>query len=325
MRWRVCAVVMLVTFHRNDAFILNLRQPNTGTCTGRKQVRTYGSTPIAAALPGATADALAAPSLLSSAANAVAVFSKTAVADPSVALASVTEAAMQTPPMAYFLALMAAGCGVPVSEDAIAIFAGTVLTTLDTRQQQFRLLIALYLGVVLSDVCTFVIGRSLRMGVLDPVRKRLGLMTDDEVITLCDLPDEAGIPPDETTIACRPKRRSKRDRLKAKLENSGNWIGFVVRMSVGVRGPMMLLTGFSGRIPLSKFLFGSALGGVVSLGIQLLLGYWLKDNPKAVVGILASVSTLVCAGPLFLAAISSLAVLFSKRAIGKGETSSSPS
>mmetsp|Transcript_15969 Transcript_15969/g.34717 ORF Transcript_15969/g.34717 Transcript_15969/m.34717 type:complete len:333 (-) Transcript_15969:127-1125(-) len=259
--------------------------------------------------PGAGGAEAVTHSLLSSAATAVAAFSKAAVSDPSHALIAVTEIAMQTPPVAYFLVLMGAGCGAPVSEDALCIFAGTVLPTL-SREKGVRLLVALYLGVVMSDVCTYFIGKSLRLGVLDPVRRKLGIMTDEEAETVCALPENAtNFSPDELPAVCRPKRRRKRDRLKEKLENSGDWVGFIIRLSVGMRGPLMLLTGFSGRVTLSKFIFGSALGGVVSLGLQLLLGYSMRNNPAAVVGTVASISTVVYAGPLLIALLSSLALV----------------
>lgn len=257
--------------------------------------------------PGAGGAEAVTPSLLSSAVTAAAAFSKAAVSDPNHALTAVTETAMQTPPVAYFLALMGAGCGAPVSEDALCIFAGTVLPTL-SREKSLRLLVALYLGVIMSDVCTYFIGKSLRLGVLDPVRRKLGIMTDEEVETVCALPENAiDFSPGELPAECRPKRRRKRDRLKEKLESSGDWVGFVIRLSVGMRGPLMLLTGFSGRVTLSKFIFGSALGGLVSLGLQLLLGYSMRNNPAAVVGTVASISAVVYAGPLFIALLSSLA------------------
>ena len=253
------------------------------------------------------------PSLFSSVATAITAFSKTAAADPSQALLTITEAAMQTPPVAYFLALMGAGCGVPVSEDALCIFAGTVLPTV-SREKRVRLLMALYFGVVMSDVCTYFIGKSLRLGVLDPVRKKLGIMTDEEVETVCVLPENASdLSPGELPKECLPKRRRKRDRLKDKLESSGDWVGFVIRLSVGMRGPLMLLTGFSGRVQLAKFIIGSALGGLVSLGLQLLLGYTMRNNPAAVVGTVASISTVVYAGPVFIALLSSIALLVDKK------------
>ena len=98
-------------------------------------------------------------------------------------------------------------------------------------------------------------------------------------------------------------------RMHRRLARCGDRIGFVTRLSIGVRGPLMLLAGFSGSVPFGRFALGSALGGVLSLSLQLLLGYWLRDHPGAVVGTVAGASTVVCAAPIAAAVLSGAALV----------------
>jgi membrane protein DedA with SNARE-associated domain len=58
---------------------------------------------------------------------------------------------------------------------------------------------------------------------------------------------------------------------------------------------MMLLTGYMGRVSFSKFLWGSSVGALASLSLQLGLGYSLRHNPAAVVGVIATISTVAIA------------------------------
>jgi hypothetical protein len=108
------------------------------------------------------------------------------------------------------------------------------------------------------------------------------------------------------------ERLRKRDRIFYKLERAGDKIGFVIRFSVGLRGPMMLLTGFTGRVPFSKFLWGSSVGALATLSLQLGLGYSLRHNPAAVVGVIATISTVAMAIPLCVTFFSFLSFLLHK-------------
>jgi membrane protein DedA with SNARE-associated domain len=226
----------------------------------------------------------------------------------STPLNSITEVLSTTPPITYFLCLVAAGIGIPISEDAMCIFAGTILPTIWTQNvvKRNRLILALYGGVVLSDIITFTIGRVLRMGVLEPIRTGMNLRSDR--VPLCedeiedaeeDLMDFDSIPEEFCAIAT-PKAR-KRDQILEKLESAGNYAGFIIRLSVGFRGPMMMFAGFSGKVPYLNFIAGTSVGALCSLSAQLLLGYTMRNNPAAVVAAVASISTFVAVVPFMIA------------------------
>lgn len=250
-------------------------------------------------------------------------------ASASVALESITDALSTTPPLVYFLCLIAAGFGVPVSEDAMCIFAGTILPSIWTVDptKRNRLLLALYGGVVISDIMTFCIGRALKMGVMEPIRKRMNLQTEriqfckdatnnsggditnDDNINEKEIKDDND---DEEICQVETPKLRKRDRVLKKLENAGDYAGFVIRFSVGFRAPMMLFAGFSGKVPLSKYVIGTCIGAIGSLSLQLFIGYIMRYNPAAVVGIIASISTFVALVPLSIGLISSMSLMWQK-------------
>eukprot|EP00594_Rhizosolenia_setigera_P018169 CAMPEP_0178967416 /NCGR_PEP_ID=MMETSP0789-20121207/17582_1 /TAXON_ID=3005 /ORGANISM="Rhizosolenia setigera, Strain CCMP 1694" /LENGTH=317 /DNA_ID=CAMNT_0020653023 /DNA_START=395 /DNA_END=1348 /DNA_ORIENTATION=- len=195
---------------------------------------------------------------------------------------ALTNLALSTPPIAYFLALLSAGIGMPVSEDALCIFCGSILTSIPTAEQRWKLILSLYLGVVISDNClnfihkkkvvisdvvTYYIGLGLRLGILKPLKKFIKVTDDVE---------EAG-----TTTQTKPVRVRKRDKVKKVLEKSGNRVGFVTRLSVGFRGPLIFLTGYSNRVSIQNFLVGTSFGGIVSLLIQLFIGFSMSQSFKA--------------------------------------------
>ena len=219
----------------------------------------------------------------------------------SSSLETVTAQALQTPPLIYFLCLLSAGVGVPVSEDAICIFAGTVFPTF-AGKQRIRLFFALYAGVVLSDAITFLAGRSLRLGFLQKFAQS-------------KFPDLLGGDNDNETVVVLRKngKMRKRDRLRRKMKKAGDYVGFVIRFSVGTRGPLMLLTGFLGNVSFLKFIVGSSVGALLTLPLQLWLGYTLgHDHPAAVVGIVGGISTVVLCATISVALVSWTTFLISK-------------
>jgi len=120
---------------------------------------------------------------------------------------------------------------------------------------------------VISDVVTYYIGLGLRLGILKPLKKFIKVTDDVE---------EAG-----TTTQTKPVRVRKRDKVKKVLEKSGNRVGFVTRLSVGFRGPLIFLTGYSNRVSIQNFLVGTSFGGIVSLLIQLFIGFSMSQSFKA--------------------------------------------
>eukprot|EP00560_Eucampia_antarctica_P003797 CAMPEP_0197835612 /NCGR_PEP_ID=MMETSP1437-20131217/26393_1 /TAXON_ID=49252 ORGANISM="Eucampia antarctica, Strain CCMP1452" /NCGR_SAMPLE_ID=MMETSP1437 /ASSEMBLY_ACC=CAM_ASM_001096 /LENGTH=297 /DNA_ID=CAMNT_0043441193 /DNA_START=120 /DNA_END=1013 /DNA_ORIENTATION=+ len=218
-----------------------------------------------------------------------------------------TDVVVSTPPMAYFLALIAAGFGVPISEDAMCILVGTSLNALQEKQTRNTVLLALYTGIVLSDFITFSIGRALRRGVLEPIRKRV--LGNENITTTDDANNN-----DKTE---GKQRRRKRDRVLAKISRAGDYVGFVTRLSVGMRGPMILFTGFSGTTTFAKFAVGTILGAFVSLPIQLWIGYRMSCaastgstvfnvNTVATLGLVVSLTTIIISCLPFLTTLSKL-------------------
>ena len=171
-----------------------------------------------------------------------------------------------------------------------------------------RLLMALYSGVVFSDMITFTIGKTLRSGVLEPIRNRMNLRAErinfceeDEIEELpIDMPEEM-LEDDGEFCAIETPDLRKTDKILAKLEAAGDYVGFVIRFSVGVRTPMMILTGFSGKVPFLKYFCGTIVGAAFSLTSQLLIGYLMRDNPTAIVAAIASISTIVLLLPISIA------------------------
>jgi len=213
---------------------------------------------------------MAVPAIVTTTMDTINSFSKSSLSS------QLTQTAFATPPLAYFLALMAAGCGIPVSEDGLCLFAGAVWSKLAVHHR-VRLFFALYLGVVGSDALTFGIGRALRMGVFPRIRERL-------------LPWKPMNSTDDATIVVASNR--KRDKLKRSLERSGDWVGFVIRFSVGTRGPLMLLSGFTNHVPFLKFILGSSLGALITLPLQLYSGHVLGHrHPGAIAGLVAGISS----------------------------------
>ena len=220
-----------------------------------------------------------------------------ALSKPSTALVTLTEIGATTPPIVYFLSLVIAGFGIPISEDVLCIFAGTLLPKLSTAAHKTKLILALYFGVVISDMITFSIGRMMRVGLLEPFRRRMNLGTSATTAGSSD----------ENTPQQGKKKLGKRERAMAKLEKSGDWVGFVVRLSVGVRPAMMVLAGFSGKVSYAKYLLGTAVGAIISLSVQLLFGYSMsRHNPAT---ILANISTFLLVAPLSIASVAGMLYL----------------
>lgn len=173
-----------------------------------------------------------------------------------------------------------------------------------------KLILALYTGIILSDMITFGVGRLLRAGIMEPLRKRMDLQNGGDMDTDTDTDtDTKGKDNEQAEVV---KKRGKRERILAKLDGAGDYAGFVIRFSAGVRSPMMILTGYSRKVSFFNFAIGTMAGAVCTLSLQLLLGYSLRNNPAAVVGIIAGLSTFI-ASVSFGVAIVSWAPMIKKR------------
>ncbi len=195
----------------------------------------------------------------------------------------------------------------------------------------------------------------MKKGLLEPVRKRLGVrsgridfceddndsdndsdndddddfdqeLTEEELAAL-ELEIEGGGGGGEQEEFCEiptPELQSK-DNALAILEAVGDYAGFVIRLCMGMRLPMMLATGFSGRVPYAKYIVGTTVGAMVSLTLQLLTGFLLRNNPALIIASVASISTFPLVVPSLVALLSWINVMYKRWAlyrVGRKELSS---
>ncbi|KAH9784850.1 transmembrane protein [Citrus sinensis] len=188
----------------------------------------------------------------------------------------------------YFWLLMAAGSGLFISEEALNIwvcpsywylcFADSVvsislarLLTLDGTWQSFAesfsrnapyivsTVLWVYWGVCISDMIPFYLGKLFtKSGASDDVCSKLGIS------------------------------KEKALSITQSVQKYGNLIGFE-RFSLGVRNPTAFLAGTMG-IPPDCFFAGVCCGGLLTLPIQLVIGFLLRERP---VFALATVATVV--------------------------------
>lgn len=276
----------------------------------------------------------------------------TASSGGSGAFHSVKLLLLNTSPSIYFTTLILAGAGLPISEDALCIFIGSVLPMIWNENPVLRtkFIAALYFGIVLSDILTFSIGRVMGNGLLAPIQNRLNLRSDR--IDFCEGDDDeeeeeeedeeeeeemteeeleqylldtnggeeslelefCEIPTDDL--------RSK-DRALAILEAVGNYAGFVIRLCMGMRLPMMLAAGFSKKVSYVNFIIGTAFGASVSLSIQLLIGFVLRNNPTLIIAFVASISTFPILIPTLVGFVGWINIMYKRWSMYRPQQTSS--
>ena len=257
------------------------------------------------------------------------------------ALNVVKDILLQTSPTIYFTCLVLAGAGVPISEDALCIFVGTILPTIWYINPLLRIKIisALYFGIVFSDIITFSIGRLMGNGLLEPIRKLMNVQM--ERVEFCDIGDDEeegnDLISDEELMSTqvslndddeqmdefceiRTDELQAKDNVLAYLENSGNYAGLVIRLSVGMRLPMMLAAGFSGKVPMKRFIIGTSIGAIFSLSIQLLLGMVMRNNPAMIIATIAGISATPLVIPSIFAFLSWVKLMYNRWTISKAQT-----
>ncbi|KAL5702660.1 hypothetical protein ACHQM5_027848 [Ranunculus cassubicifolius] len=175
----------------------------------------------------------------------------------------------------YFWLLMAAGCGLVVSEEALNIWVGISLArllSLDGTWASFAesfsrnasyiitTILWVYWGVCISDMVPFYFGKLFRRtGASDDICSKLGI------------------------------DQKKALSIAGAVQKYGNLIGFVERFSIGMRNPTAFLAGFVG-ISSECFFAGVCCGGLITLPVQLAIGFFLRERPVVA---LASVATIV--------------------------------
>ncbi|XP_059594008.1 uncharacterized protein LOC100261941 isoform X5 [Vitis vinifera] len=132
-------------------------------------------------------------------------------------------------------------------------------------------------GVCISDMVPFYLGKAFRQtGASDDVCSKLGIS------------------------------KEKAASITRVVQRYGNFIGFVERVSIGVRNPTAFLAGAMGISP-ECFFAGVCFGGLVTLPLQLGIGFLLRERP---VFALATVATTVGVWTVFPYAVAASTALF---------------
>ncbi|KAK9842500.1 hypothetical protein WJX81_003116 [Elliptochloris bilobata] len=170
------------------------------------------------------------------------------------------------PPQYYFLYLIAAGFGVPCSEDALVVWVGSRLWLghYGGGWHAATVLATVYLGVVLSDWITYGMGTLLHRGFFSRFKDSLA------------------------------REGSGTQRAIAAVQKHGRSVGVLQRFSVGFRGPLCIASGLSG-VPFAQFAGGAAIGALGTMPLQLGAG-WLMRNTPTPPGVYLAVLALA-AGP----------------------------
>ncbi|KAL5562104.1 hypothetical protein UlMin_031851 [Ulmus minor] len=192
----------------------------------------------------------------------------------------------------YFWLLMAAGCGLFISEEALNIWVGISLArmlVLDGTWQSLAESFSrnagyivstiswVYWGVCISDLIPFYLGKLFsRSGASDDVCSKLGIGKDKALSII------------------------------RAVQKYGNLIGFVERFSFGVRNPTAFLAGALG-ISAGSFFAGVCCGGLITLPVQLVIGFLLRERPLFA---LATVATAVGIWTIFPYAVAASTALF---------------
>lgn len=196
-----------------------------------------------------------------------------------------------TPGWVYFWLLMAAGCGFFISEEALNIWVGITLArrlcldgTWQSLAESFSknapyissTVLWVYWGVCISDMIPFYLGKLFRQtGASEDLCSKLGI------------------------------GKEKLMNITRAVQRYGNLSGFVERFSIGMRNPTAFLAGAVG-VPPDCFFAGVCIGGLITLPIQLAIGFLLRERPMFAVASVATVVGIWTIFPYAVAAVTSL-------------------
>lgn len=147
---------------------------------------------------------------------------------------------------AVFLVLVACGFGVPIPED-ITLVTGGVISGLGYTNVHVMFLVGM-LGVLVGDGLMFTAGRVWGDKILQfkPIAK---IMT--------------------------PKRYAQ---VQEKFDKYGNWVLFVARFLPGLRTPIYITAGVSGKVSFLRFLLMDGFAALISVPIWIYLGDYGAHN-----------------------------------------------
>ncbi|KAJ3708120.1 hypothetical protein LUZ61_011825 [Rhynchospora tenuis] len=198
----------------------------------------------------------------------------------------------RTPGWVYFWLLMAAGCGLFISEEALNIWVGISLArslspdgTWQSLTKSFSAhapyvistVLWVYWGVCISDMIPFYLGKLFRESkASENIYNKLGI-GKEKVLSITRV-----------------------------VQKYGNLSGFIERFSLGVRNPTAFLAGVCG-VSADCFFAGVCCGGLFTLSLQLAIGFLLRERPVVA---LASVAAFVGIWTLFPYLIAASTALF---------------
>ncbi|XP_057809244.1 uncharacterized protein LOC131023691 [Salvia miltiorrhiza] len=198
----------------------------------------------------------------------------------------------------YFWLLMAAGCGLFISEEALNIWVGVTLARLicldgtwkslvDSFSRNapyiFSTVLWVYWGVCISDMIPFYFGKMFRQS-----------SASDDVLSKLGVGEE------------------KAKEISSTVQRYGNLIGFVERFSLGVRNPTAFLAGAMGISP-ECFFAGVCCGGLITLPVQLVIGFLLRERPVFALATVATVVGIWTVFPYALAVLTALILYLRSR------------
>ena len=147
---------------------------------------------------------------------------------------------------AVFFILILCGFGIPIPED-VTLVAGGVISGLGYKNVHFMAVTGV-LGVLVGDGIMFMLGRHYGEQILKfrPVAKMLN-----------------------------PKRYAL---IRQKFDQYGNRVMFVARFLPGLRSPMFLVAGMSGKVSFLRWLMMDGLAAILTVPLWVYLGHFGAEN-----------------------------------------------
>lgn len=147
-----------------------------------------------------------------------------------------------------FLALLAAGCGVPLPEELPVIMAGIIVGHDGTTLKWYLMLPVVIAGVVMGDVFLYGMGRLWgdRLLKIGWVQRHL-------------------VPPD------------KRAEIEKNFHDRGVMVLLFARLLPGIRTPIFIMAGVL-RVPFGRFLLADGLYAIPGVNVLFWLSYFLTDQ-----------------------------------------------
>jgi membrane protein DedA with SNARE-associated domain len=165
--------------------------------------------------------------------------------------------------LGVFLALLAAGFGVPIPEELPVITAGILVGHQDTNLRWYYMLPVCIAGVVIGDCVLYLIGRKWGRRLVETgwVKRKL-------------------LPPE------------KRELIEKNFHDYGIMVLLGARLMPGIRSPIFIMAGVL-RFPFGKFLLADAIYAIPGVNLLFWTSYLLTDQVLVLFNKLNEYKTLV--------------------------------